>query len=1448
MPRRRTSITPNNQHARQLRERNRVNARNYRERQRQHNETTAHQEPNQEADRETHRVRNRKNCLTFGLACNALVFNENTVDDRLAPHSCGLFNCICPFCMAITWPGEKKTFCCQNGKVNLPLPPPPPPTIQKYYDNSGDGRSFLPFCRAYNNALALASIGCNEQIQQGFNPTFTIQGKLSHRIGSLLPAAGQTPKFAQIFFYDTANEVINRLNHVSTMNEEILRTLQQCLHSINPYIKSFKSAIELCKDRDEVQIVLHANKKPQSAHPRTFNLPVASEIAAIMPGDAMGNLDVIVRCREGDGQELRRISTCHRSYDPLHYVLMFPTGCDGWKLGLSKTDKKTLTAADFYCFRLQIRANNFNIIFRLRKLLQQYAVDQWAKIEASRLEWAYKNQKTIRAEKYNGLIDAIHNADRVNVGRKIILPPTIYGSPRFYSEAFQDAMAIVRHLGKPDLFITFTCNPKWPEITEALNDGEQSCDRPDLCCRVFKLKFDSLMDDLIKKHIFGNVKAHTVTIEFQKRGLPHAHILLILDAESKPKSTEDIDGIVCAEIPDKNVNPNLHKIVTSQNVHGPCGSINPASPCMVDNRCGKAFPKLFQDSTVVTESSYPLYRRRSPDNGGMTHHIKIRGNDFEVDNSFIVPYNPILSLRYQAHINVEVVHSIQAVKYLYKYITKGQDRITVAMRDSEHFNDSDEIAMYLNARYISSSEAFWRLYGFEIHRKHPPVEKLPCHLPDQQTVLFQPEDVQQIVDRGPPITKLTAFFQTNTEDADASTILYPDFPHFFVFNKKDGKWQRRKRGPKVLNDVCRTDCIGRIPTVSLSPHQAELYHLRMLLHHKAGATSYDDLKTINGVQCATFQEACKELGLLDSDNEKDRVMEEASAVRFGPQLRQVFATLLMYCRPSDPLQFWMKHKLELCRDIMLRDNLSEISPQVENEVLLNLQSILDNEGLELHKDFQLPPAECANSDPGLPRTILEEMAYDTNNLKAKVKQDYPRLNTEQKNVFDSVVDSAVHQKGKIFALDASGGTGKTHTINLILDTVRSKSLIALATALSGIAATLLTNGRTLHSRCKIPLILHEDSTCNVSPNDAAGKLLKKAALIVIDEISMGHKHAFEAMDRSLRDICKKDVPFGGITLLLAGDWRQVLPVVRHGSRPQIVNAAFKSSHLWQHVTMLYLTKNMRVSLSGDSSEFADYLLKVGEGSQDVMKDVGPYAMRLPHDMTVPSKEDLIHYVFHNLEDNFTDLTWMSSRAIICPTNIDVDELNRIIMDSFPGEAKLYKSHDSVVEDEHQYPLEFINKLCPSGMPPHELRIKKHSIIMLLRNLDPTNGHCNGTRYIVHRLHDHVIDATVACGPHAGKRLFIPRIPLIPSDNIFPFQMKRKQFPVRPSFAITANKAQGQTLSRIGIYVQNPFFSHGQLYVAMSRVGSKENVKIYAKGKLGDEVYTDNVVYHEILRS
>ena len=152
-------------------------------------------------------------------------------------------------------------------------------------------------------------------------------------------------------------------------------------------------------------------------------------------------------------------------------------------------------------------------------------------------------------------------------------------------------MSYVRKYGHPDLFITTTTNPNWPEIKDNLLPGQDPQDRPDIVARVFKLKIQKLLEMLKSEMVFGKRQAWLYSIEWQKRGLPHCHLLLWLSADHRI-TPDKIDHVICAEIPDSTVDPELHQIVMSNMVHGPCGSINPQSPCMQDGHCSKKYPIL----------------------------------------------------------------------------------------------------------------------------------------------------------------------------------------------------------------------------------------------------------------------------------------------------------------------------------------------------------------------------------------------------------------------------------------------------------------------------------------------------------------------------------------------------------------------------------------------------------------------------------------------------------------------------------------------------------------------------------------------------------------------------------------------------------------------------------------------------------------------------------------
>ncbi|XP_024962835.1 uncharacterized protein LOC112503015 [Cynara cardunculus var. scolymus] len=209
----------------------------------------------------------------------------------------------------------------------------------------------------------------------------------------------------------------------------------------------------------------------------------------------------------------------------------------------------------------------------------------------------------------------------------------------------------------------------------------------------------------------------------------------------------------------------------------------------------------------------------------------------------------------------------------------------------------------------------------------------------------------------------------------------------------------------------------------------------------------------------------------------------------------------------------------------------------------------------------------------------------------------------------------------------------------------------------------------------------------------------------------------------------------------------------------------------------------------------DFLLRVGDGDEEIMEES---FIRIPDDMAIAytdknkSKHDLIDAIFPFLQINGADSNYIISRAILSTKNENIDEINDQLIDRFCGDEKVYYSFDEAEDDRNNfYPMEFLNSLTVSDLPLHYLRLKIGCPIILLRNIDPSNGLCNGTILICRGFQQNVIDAEIAIGQHAGKRVFLQRIPLCPSeDNMFPFKLKGKQFPVWLSFSMTINKAQG----------------------------------------------------------
>ena len=424
-----------------------------------------------------------------------------------------------------------------------------------------------------------------------------------------------------------------------------------------------KTATQIIKDQNiqDVSLVLKANNTPAGEHIRRYNVPSTSEVAILMPNDPIGERDIIIRSH---GNTLRRISQIHQAYDPLQYPLLFPYGTHGWNLAV-KIERK-VTQQQFYCYQLMIRPDNY--LLRARRLLQQFLVDIYSKIESERLAYLRREQTKLRADNYSSLRDTIaaNDTDPHNVGCRVVLPSSFTGGPRYMFERQQDAMCYVRKYGRPDIFLTMTTNPNWTEVLDCLKNGEQSHDRPDLIVRIFKQKFNVMMK-LIKSGAFGSLKAWLYSIEFQKRGLPHAHVLLWL-IKDNTIHPDMIDFAVSAEIPHPEDDPELHHIVKTHMLHGPCGADNPSSVCMQNGKCTKKFPKPFLAQTEQGNDGYPKYRRRSTADGGHSVNKIFQHTEITMDNKWVVPYNPWLLRQMNCHLNVELCSSIKSIKYVLKYV------------------------------------------------------------------------------------------------------------------------------------------------------------------------------------------------------------------------------------------------------------------------------------------------------------------------------------------------------------------------------------------------------------------------------------------------------------------------------------------------------------------------------------------------------------------------------------------------------------------------------------------------------------------------------------------------------------------------------------------------------------------------------------------------------------
>nr|VDC87942.1 unnamed protein product [Brassica rapa] len=434
----------------------------------------------------------------------------------------------CPSCGALVWQSESTgrdprtkelrfTICCNQGQIKLPPMRQPPPVLEKLLQC----KQFRETIRVYNALLAFTSIGANidYSVVFGRGPfTFRIQGQTYHRIGSLLPKPGLPPKYLQLYIFDTANEVKNRLEALGQTTSEgkateaTLKVLIEMVDTNNCLAKVFRRVRDRYEANSEeyftISLISDKGKGKQ------YDLPQSYEVVGLIVGemsDTICERDIVVKFQSTNLTEIR---DDHPLYMSLQYPLLFPYGEYGFNTeiplhleeGSSRT-RKFVSIRQFYASQIQTRLKEGMTLIKSGRLLHQYVVDVYSSIEEDRLRWHRLNQDVLRAELYSNVCDAVEkgDTDARTVGKRFILPPSFTGGPRYLIEKYHDAMAICRQFGNPDLFITMTANPNWKEIKDhlAAYGGDSPNDRPDIECRVFKMKLDQLLDDFKKGTFFA---------------------------------------------------------------------------------------------------------------------------------------------------------------------------------------------------------------------------------------------------------------------------------------------------------------------------------------------------------------------------------------------------------------------------------------------------------------------------------------------------------------------------------------------------------------------------------------------------------------------------------------------------------------------------------------------------------------------------------------------------------------------------------------------------------------------------------------------------------------------------------------------------------------------------------------------------------------------------------
>ncbi|KAL3072096.1 hypothetical protein niasHT_036323 [Heterodera trifolii] len=1061
--------------------------------------------------------------------------------------------------------------------------------------------------------------------------------------------------------------------------------------------------------------------------------------------------------------------------------------------------RKFISLRDYCKYHLSIRDENVELQYHHilscgGGLGQRWILDQAAKIDWQIASYLRRPDMDLRISTPKNLLHYLVNQynkqqARQNpnarqktvddIGSVVRLSEKNVNSLQYWKKMYEDCNTIFARCHdakKARLFITFTNNREWPEFKENIyKNGQMFTDRFDMWMRVWSSKIAVFHHELYDKGFFGTILGSGESMEFQGRGGPHAHIVAQTDLDAVPEVIQEYIWAHIPPLPDKDDDSPIAKMhrevreLMHMQLHRCSDSwCGPRDPNF--GRCKKGFPAPFSKCTILHPDRPALYYRPSPTDGG----AQIEVNGLIYDNSQVVPYNPYILLRYRVHHNVLFAYGNKAnIKYALKYPFKGPGHCYVECKEESGSKIGiDEPAQYAKMNFRGATEAFAVVHSMPFAKLSHHVVHLSIHLPNQQPVVYRS-------------------FQLVSKAEEIQRGELPETPCSAYWKQWQNEWQHVPSLKDMLlkKKPSKRPPIGRV--IPVPPTDRERFALYALMRHFPGDP--DHLKLVNGQQYNTFTEAALQHGLLEDDQIWHKTLGEAALHRWPDQMRWLFVSILVFGQPSNALELWSKYKDQM------------YNPQGANSAAIRqareLQALADIDW-RLHY-FNLSCVHCGLPDPPNSKAkntnlAVEEFFFGDDDLNMppgqpnQRPQQYtpPPLNSDQQKVFDAVVraiqsdpkDQTVPRRFFIFG---DGGTGKTFLFGQIIRRLRKPPYThkVLATASTGCAAILLPYGKTAHSTFRLGREVSLDKLPSIPLESFFARRIREAQLIIIDEITMLHNTVIEVINRLCKEMTipqHKDLPFGGKTVIFSGDFKQSLPVVPHEGLTAQVTACFQTSPLFRQFTTMKLTINQR--LGQGQQAYLQMCRQIGLG------ETGEHFW-IPPQFLVKSREELIDFVYPNFQQLLGNDKELLNRLILAPHIDTCDEINEIMMANVPGQVREYLSSDKPLDErpldinEIESEVAALNRRSDSGMPPHRLRLKVGSVVVLLINKSDREGLINGTRIVLEELGDDRLVGRVINNNAVGGQVkfFIERTRNVYEDKTpGGIKYERLQFPIKPA--------------------------------------------------------------------